>query len=631
LNAAAQTEAEKKAHHAHTLGWFLVFAVVYADIGTSIFYVPGILYLSIGNLATLAQLVTTGVFISIARKYVEICERCPDGGGVVSITREAFSSWTFLPLIGGALITVDYFLTSAISGVSGLYYLANLLGRKEFFPPIIHEALGDPKALIIPLSVVLFLALTLLNLVGIKESASVTSSFAVGKIAVTFLLLGSAAWYIQRMPDLHWSALFSSIVHPGVPLSVGVIAIGYADTWLAYSGLESAAQVSGAMKTPVKRTASKAMWWVIGTIAVLSPPITAAALYILPESVKRGDPEALLSSLAFMAGGPLMGIATVIAASSLLFMACNTAIVGNYHVNVRLADLGFLPSFLRKLHPQLGTPYLSIIISAMVPVTVVLATHGSVEALGDLYAFGLLGTLVLSSAAVDRLRWRDGQRGWNFWIGVGTTIALVVAWLINMVHKPHALFFGGGLTAFILLMGYLHHSGALKKAEEAFERAETSVRDLPEAGDLLTLEEAKEAAAVEGSSVMIAIRYVNPRVLDAAATFARGVKQSNVYVIYVDETPGLFVPLDLKPSDASRVTLKEACDELAKRKVHGIPIWRLAEDAGYSIADAAKELGVKAVFVGSSKRTFFWRMVKGRMLKRLAENLPEESNLLIVG
>src|SRR5581483_7693164 len=107
---------------AHQLGWVLVFAVVYADIGTSVFYVPGILYGSIGNLATLAQFITTGVFISIALKYVEICERCPDGGGVVSILREAFSALEFLPLVGGSFITVDYFLTSAISGVSGLYY-----------------------------------------------------------------------------------------------------------------------------------------------------------------------------------------------------------------------------------------------------------------------------------------------------------------------------------------------------------------------------------------------------------------------------------------------------------------------------------------------------------------------------
>src|SRR6185436_21034589 len=138
----------------HQLGWALVFAVVYADIGTSVFYVPSILYGSIGYLATLAQFITTGVFISIALKYVEICQRCPDGGGVVSIVREAFSALEFLPLAGGAFITVSYFLTSFISGVSGLYYLASLL--------------PDSKELVIPISMILFLALMLINIIGIK-------------------------------------------------------------------------------------------------------------------------------------------------------------------------------------------------------------------------------------------------------------------------------------------------------------------------------------------------------------------------------------------------------------------------------------------------------------------------------
>jgi hypothetical protein len=145
------------------------------------------------------------------------------------------------------------------------------------------------------------------------------------------------------------------------------------------------------------------------------------------------------------------------------------------------------------------------------------------------------------------------------------------------------------------------------------------------------LEEAKVASFMEGSNLMIAIHYVNPRILEAAANYAKGTGQQNIYVIYVDETPGLFVPLDLKPSDSARNTLREACLKLEKRGVHGIPVWRLAEDAGYSIADAAGELRVKTVFVGSSRRTFFWRMVRGRMLKRLAELLPDDSKLMVVG
>jgi amino acid transporter len=599
----------------HQLGWILVFAVVYADIGTSVFYVPGILYLGIGNLATLAQLITLGVFISIALKYVEICRRCPDGGGVVSITREAFSNLTFLPLMGGAFITVDYFLTSSISGVSGLFYLASL------YPPA--------KIWVVPGSILLFLILMIINLIGIRESASLTSTFAGFEILVMIGLLGSCLWWITGHHA--WLPILSQVFHPGVDLTVPVLLTGYASTWLAYSGLESAAQISGAMKEPVGKTAWKAMWVVIIVVAVFSPTITASALYIVPDKVKIADNESLLSILGLMTGGPFLEWAVVLAATTLLLMACNTAIAGNYHVNVRLADLGFMPAFLRKRHPRLGTPYWSIIISAVVPMAIILVAQGSVETLGDLYNFGLLGTLTISSIAVDSLRWRDGDRGFRFWFGVFTSFALVAAWLINMVNKPHALLFGGSLAAILILVGMSHRIKADKRAEEDFAEAESTVADLPEASNILTLEEAQDASAIESSPVLVALRQVNTKLLEEAAIHTKGYKRNNVYLVYVDEIPGLFVPTEVKPSPEAQRVLSGSCAELEKHHILGIPIWRMAEDAGTSIADAARVLGVRTVIVGSSKRSFFWRMIKGRLIRRLASRLPESSNLFIVG
>ncbi|HEY5038003.1 MAG TPA: hypothetical protein VIJ93_02915, partial [bacterium] len=298
---------------------------------------------------------------------------------------------------------------------------------------------------------------------------------------------------------------------------------------------------------------------------------------------------------------------------------------------VRLSDWGFLPSFLRKRHPTMGTPYLSILISGLVPMLIIFVTHANVDALGDLYNFGLLGTLSLSSVAVDRLRWRDGDRGLKFWIGLFTTIALLAAWVINMIHKPNALLFGGTLALIMVISGVWHRIGAARKALTQFAEAESSVADLPEASNILTLEEALEASAMESSSVLVAIRQVNEKLMDEVAIYVRGLKKNNVYVIYVDEMPGLFLPQEIKPTpDAIRVLIS-TCAELEKRRVAGIPIWRMAEDAGTSLAEAAKILNVKTVFVGSSKRTFFWRMVRGRLLKHLATSLPESTNMIIVG
>ena len=93
----------------------LAWAVVFCDIGTSVYYVPGILYGEVGNLAPAFVALTTIGFVLLAAKYVEVSWRNPEGGGVVTVATKAFSP--FVGAIGGMLIIVDYFLTSAISSV----------------------------------------------------------------------------------------------------------------------------------------------------------------------------------------------------------------------------------------------------------------------------------------------------------------------------------------------------------------------------------------------------------------------------------------------------------------------------------------------------------------------------------
>src|SRR5690349_9749405 len=127
----------------------LVWAVVFCDIGTSVYYVPGILYTTtgVGDMAPLFVFAALVGFFFLASKYVEICWRNPDGGGVVSVATQAFSP--IIGCIGGLLISVDYFLTSAISSVSGIHYLGSL------FPNLEHH--------VVALSVVTLLLLAAVN------------------------------------------------------------------------------------------------------------------------------------------------------------------------------------------------------------------------------------------------------------------------------------------------------------------------------------------------------------------------------------------------------------------------------------------------------------------------------------
>ncbi|HSS94859.1 MAG TPA: hypothetical protein VLR46_12855, partial [Candidatus Dormibacteraeota bacterium] len=136
----------------------------------------------------------------------------------------------------------------------------------------------------------------------------------------------------------------------------------------------------------------------------------------------------------------------------------NTAIIGAYHVFIALTRMGFLPRVMEQRNRWRLTPHWAILAAIMLPIVIVLAVRGSPDLLGDLYAFGLLGTFVLTCVSLDVVRWHEREH-WTaahraiFAIGVLTTILVVVAWSVNIVAKPLATGFGGGLTVIGLIIG----------------------------------------------------------------------------------------------------------------------------------------------------------------------------------
>ncbi|HEX9133238.1 MAG TPA: amino acid permease, partial [Ktedonobacteraceae bacterium] len=140
------------------LGPLLCWAVVFADIGSSIYYVPGILYGRVGNLAGFFVLLTMSVFVLLTLKYAEVSARFPEGGGVVTVAAQAINSW--VGALGGMFILVSYFLTAAISCLSAVQYFSVVL------PAI--------SPLILEITITVLVLLGLLNWVGISESAKVS-------------------------------------------------------------------------------------------------------------------------------------------------------------------------------------------------------------------------------------------------------------------------------------------------------------------------------------------------------------------------------------------------------------------------------------------------------------------------
>jgi amino acid transporter len=161
-------------HDLRQLGWLLAWAVVFCDIGTSVYYVPGILFGEVGNLAPAFVALTTIGFVLLAAKYVEVSWRNPEGGGVVTVATKAFSP--FMGAVGGMLIIVDYFLTSAISSVSAP---SSTSARCLPGPAESHRARRRPRLIL----------LGAINIIGIKESATVALYMAIASLSRTVVVI----------------------------------------------------------------------------------------------------------------------------------------------------------------------------------------------------------------------------------------------------------------------------------------------------------------------------------------------------------------------------------------------------------------------------------------------------------
>jgi nucleotide-binding universal stress UspA family protein len=161
------------------------------------------------------------------------------------------------------------------------------------------------------------------------------------------------------------------------------------------------------------------------------------------------------------------------------------------------------------------------------------------------------------------------------------------------------------------------------------EAAEAAGGQLETALEILTLGEALETRAMYPSSTLVALRAPNVRLFQEAVARARGKHDQAVYLIFVDEIPGLFFPPKSGPSREAREVLASAVDYFRRADLVAVPIWRMAHDAGASIASAAKKLTVEAVMVGTSQRSAVWHLLRGNVLESLVRDLPIDTRVWI--
>src|SRR5579859_6244871 len=510
---ATPPQSGQEEHEAQKLGPFLCWAVVFADIGTSIYYVPGILYGTVGKLAGFFVLLTMIVFILLTFKYVEVTYRFPQGGGVVTVAARALNHW--FGALGGMFILVDYFLTAAISSLSGMLYLS-----------VVLPAIG-PQTAFLGLNITVWITLVILVLLGILNWVGVSESAKVSMVGAIIAFVSDVAILVTVFTHISFAQFLSLFpqMFSGKTMTPVTVLVGFAGSFLAFSGLESISQLSPVMKLPRRAVGKLALFLVILTVGLTSPLLTMLSTLLLPNAA--ADPvlsSQIISLLGGHWGGVFLRTEVAISASALLVFASNTAIIGSYHVFLALSRMEFFPEFILKRNRLRGTPHYSIALATLIPILVLIAVHGDINVLGDMYAFGLLGAFSLTCLGMDIVRYRQRkfrklrtQNGssyarrpisstaspaqksienieekiddkvveaeeeelteeeradptqrpepegrWtrstiNFCLGILTTILVLTAWSTNLVAKPLATIFGGSVSLLGMVIAFTNY------------------------------------------------------------------------------------------------------------------------------------------------------------------------------
>jgi amino acid transporter len=584
--------------------------VVYADLGTSVFYVPAILYAQVGGLAPAFVLVATVAFFFVAFEHLEVAYRYPRGGGGVAAAVEAFGPR--MGVVSGALMVSAYLVTITISVVSALNYVAAL-------HPFPHEIE------ILSLAALLFLAF--LQWVGVRELARLALIFGLALLVVEGTLV---VVVVSALEPAAWADLFGNIRHlASLPWTES--AGGFAAAWLAYSGLESLGQLAPAVREPRRRVIRVVAALIVVSMLATVPLFTALAVEAA-EARHLAPQPALLAPVALKYGGRALLAALALTGAGYLLIAANVAFIGCYNVFKAVSEHGYLPAALAARHRRFGTPRRAIVVITAAAMVLVLSTHARLLALGKVFAFGLLGSYAITSLSLNVLAWRERRRGVGFIIGLVASLALLLPWVTSWFTKPLATLYGASVTGLQLAVAFVTHRGWIRPGRFGYLRAaaaEQAASNQPAAREVVTLAEAVAVKQAYPSTTLIALRGSNPNLCKEAVRRARGAGDAAVYVVFVDEVPGLFFPPRTGPSDEALDVLDGAVHCVRASGMEAVPIWRLAHDAGASIAEAAEALEVRCVLMGTSARSTVWQFLRGDVLKRLIAELPEPIHVVI--